>query len=190
MSATDGGGIRGYSSLLILAQLMTEISLCETRLQETLGPVPGSTRRTFNANELLPCHYFDYMYGTSTGGLIAVMLARLRMTVPQCLEVYRTVGQDLFGHRRSWLPLATKYNHRPLENAVREVVKRHCKEHVDDEEEEERVVKAKTPDGITSLGNSSTWSSAAGRSIPAKPVERICQSYVPSYYSSPPQTPH
>ena len=115
----DGGGIRGYSSLLIVQRLMHEIAQCERRLQEEEGPVPGSTRREFDENDLLPCHYFDYMYGTSTGGLISVMLARLRMTVPQCLEIYRRVGHELFGHRRNILPLATKYHHKPLEKAVR-----------------------------------------------------------------------
>lgn len=69
------------------------------------------------------------MYGTSTGGLISVMLGRLRMTVPQCLEIYRQVGNDLFGHRRNVLPLATKYSHKPLEKAVRNIVKSYCKHH-------------------------------------------------------------
>ena len=32
------------------------------------------TQKTFVEAELLPCHYFDFMYGTSTGGLIATML--------------------------------------------------------------------------------------------------------------------
>lgn len=127
----DGGGIRGYASLLILQRLMHEVAECERRLQKELGPVPNSTRRTFNEEELLPCHYFDYMYGTSTGGLISVMLARLRMTVPQCLEIYRKVGEDLFGHRRNILPLATKYRHKPLEKAVQTIVSSYCKHHTD-----------------------------------------------------------
>ncbi|KAF2747122.1 FabD/lysophospholipase-like protein [Sporormia fimetaria CBS 119925] len=125
----DGGGIRGYASLLILQRLTHEIVECEKRLQEEEGPVKDSTRHTFNQDELLLCHYFDYMYGTSTGGLISVMLARLRMTVPQCLEIYRQVGNDLFGHRRSVLPLATKYRHKPLEKAVQRIVREYCKCH-------------------------------------------------------------
>jgi hypothetical protein len=123
----DGGGIRGYSSLLILQHLMHEVAECEKRLQEEEGPI--GTQREFKEDELLPCHYFDYMYGTSTGGLISVMLGRLRMTVPQCLELYREVGNNLFGHRRSILPLATKYSHKPLEQAVQRIVKKYCKHH-------------------------------------------------------------
>jgi hypothetical protein len=182
---TDGGGIRGYSSLLILKQLMHEIAECEQRLQKEEGPVPGSSRQEFNENELLPCHYFDYMYGTSTGGLISVMLARLRMTVPQCLEIYRRVGHELFGHRRNILPLATKYHHKPLERAVQEIVRQYCKQHENCdgndwhpwhlEEEEEPATTLRTPND--SMGNSSTWSSNLGNSSSSiKPVERICQS--------------
>jgi hypothetical protein len=87
------------------------------------------TQKTFVEAELLPCHYFDFMYGTSTGGLIATMLGRLRMTVDDCLEVYRNVGHDLFGRRKSSIPLATKYYHEPLERAVQDIVGSHCYEH-------------------------------------------------------------
>lgn len=136
----DGGGIRGYSSLLMVQQLMHEIAEWERKLEMEEAAEAATRRkdgtstppfepRTFNEDELLPCHYFDFMYGTSTGGLIATMLGRLRMSVPQCLELYRQVGDDLFGKRRSVLPLTTKYHHKPLEAAVKEIVKRHCKTH-------------------------------------------------------------
>ncbi|KAF9634266.1 Patatin/Phospholipase A2-related protein [Lasiodiplodia theobromae] len=136
----DGGGIRGYSSLLMVQQLMHEIAQWERKLEMEEAAEAATRRkdgtstppfepRTFNEDELLPAHYFDFMYGTSTGGLIATMLGRLRMSVPQCLELYRQVGNDLFGTRRSVVPLTTKYRHKPLEEAVKEIVKRHCKTH-------------------------------------------------------------
>ncbi|KAF1835627.1 FabD/lysophospholipase-like protein [Decorospora gaudefroyi] len=175
---TDGGGIRGYSSLLIIQRLMHEIAECERRIQKEEGPVEGSERRDFNQDELLPCHYFDYMYGTSTGGLISVMLARLRMTVPQCLEIYRKVGHELFGHRRNVLPLATKYHHKPLEKAVQEIVQQYCKEHKsctgDDWHPWDPEDDTMTNSVTTSLQTSTTWSSVESSS--GKPVERICQS--------------
>jgi hypothetical protein len=163
---------------------MHEIAECEQRLQREEGPVAGSARQTFNEDELLPCHYFDYMYGTSTGGLISVMLARLRMTVPQCLEIYRRVGQELFGHRRNVLPLATKYHHKPLEKAVQEIVAQYCKQHEDcdgtdwhpwhpEEEEQMEASVSTVRTQRSSVANSSTWSST--KSTP-KPTERICQS--------------
>lgn len=58
----DGGGVRGLSSLLILRLLMEEIG-----------------RRKGTVTTPLPCEYFDLIGGTSTGGLIAIMLGRLRM---------------------------------------------------------------------------------------------------------------
>jgi len=59
----DGGGVRGLSSLLILRNIMEEIA----RRQ---GPGTAEAR---------PCEYFDLIGGTGTGGLIAIMLGRLRM---------------------------------------------------------------------------------------------------------------
>jgi len=58
----DGGGVRGLSSLVILDEIMKDI-----KRREHLEQVP------------LPCTYFDLIGGTSTGGLIAIMLGRLRM---------------------------------------------------------------------------------------------------------------
>lgn len=48
---SDGGGIRGLSSLLILERIMYRI-----KAEQKLERVP------------LPCEYFDLIGGTSTGG--------------------------------------------------------------------------------------------------------------------------
>ena len=135
MSNVDGGGIRGYSSLLILQTLMHKVYEWERRIRADTPQAAFSDDDPLpDENDLLPCHYFDYMYGTSTGGLIATMLGRLRMSIPQCLEVYREVGESLFGSKRSILPLTTKYDHKPLVHAVRDIVKAHCKQHTGDGE--------------------------------------------------------
>lgn len=79
--ALDGGGVRGLSSLMILRRLMATVN------QET----PPK-----------PCDYFDMIGGTSTGGLIAVMLGRLRMTVDECIDAYTSLSDRVFekkGHR-------------------------------------------------------------------------------------------
>jgi hypothetical protein len=160
---------------------MHEVAECERRLQKEEGPVKGSDRHTFNEDELLPCHYFDYMYGTSTGGLISVMLARLRMTVPQCLELYRRIGHELFGHRRSILPLATKYNHKPMEKAVQEIVAQYCKIHkncdgLDTHPWDWDPVDEEPPNGSAATGETmSTWTSTRS-TAPIQPIDRICQS--------------
>ena len=62
----DGGGVRGISSLLLLKKIMDRVRE-ERDLQ---GQVEiGSIR---------PCQYFDLICGTSTGGLIAILLGRLQ----------------------------------------------------------------------------------------------------------------
>ena len=66
--AFDGGGVRGLSSLLILERIMLEVQ----RLK-------GDTKR--DSKLPLPCEYFDLICGTSTGGLIAIMLGRLKMVI-------------------------------------------------------------------------------------------------------------
>ena len=58
----DGGGVRGLSTLLILRDIMEEIG-----------------RRTGTSGSAKPCDYFDLIGGTSTGGLIAIMLGLLGM---------------------------------------------------------------------------------------------------------------
>jgi patatin-like phospholipase/acyl hydrolase len=65
--ALDGGGVRGLSSLLIVQRLMHEVH----RIMMHKGQV------TADGKLPLPCEYFDLICGTSTGGLIAIMLGRL-----------------------------------------------------------------------------------------------------------------
>jgi len=77
--ALDGGGVRGLSSLLIIERLMREIQ----RIMVHNG------QATTNAAVPLPCDYFDLICGTSTGGLIAIMLGRLRMvTYPHKSDIF------------------------------------------------------------------------------------------------------
>ncbi|KAG6916204.1 hypothetical protein DXG01_007834 [Tephrocybe rancida] len=72
----DGGGVRGISSLYILQAIMAKVSP--------------------NNPSVKPCDYFDMICGTSTGGLIAIMLGRLQMTIPECIEVYTSLASDIF----------------------------------------------------------------------------------------------
>jgi patatin-like phospholipase/acyl hydrolase len=74
--ALDGGGVRGLSSLLIVQRLMHEVQ----RLMIDEGNM------TDDGKLPRPCEYFDLICGTSTGGLIAIMLGRLRMVSKERLQ--------------------------------------------------------------------------------------------------------
>jgi len=67
--ALDGGGVRGLSEVLILKNLFQKIDFVEER----------DGHGTVEARPLEPWKYFDLICGTSTGGLIALMLGRLKM---------------------------------------------------------------------------------------------------------------
>jgi patatin-like phospholipase/acyl hydrolase len=71
----DGGGVRGISSLYILKELMDQVKRqqADDNLSETIP-------------DLRPCNVFDLICGTSTGGLIALMLARLEMVISPALK--------------------------------------------------------------------------------------------------------
>ncbi|KFY89621.1 hypothetical protein V500_05581 [Pseudogymnoascus sp. VKM F-4518 (FW-2643)] len=43
-----------------------------------------------------PCDYFDMICGTSAGGLIAIMLGRLRMGVQEAIDAYLVLAKNVF----------------------------------------------------------------------------------------------
>lgn len=65
--ALDGGGVRGLSEVLILKFLMMRLKFEEKKTGRRLEEYPA------------PWKYFDLICGTSTGGLLALMLGRLRL---------------------------------------------------------------------------------------------------------------
>jgi hypothetical protein len=72
-ACADGGGIRGYATLLLIKSLMQEVANEERFADQALRQEEGITQYSSNTDPLkhlppLPCHYFDYIVGTSTGG--------------------------------------------------------------------------------------------------------------------------
>ncbi|KAI1467811.1 FabD/lysophospholipase-like protein [Daldinia caldariorum] len=111
----DGGGIRGISSILILQEVMENIRRIQG-LQETPRP----------------CEYFDFIGGTSTGGILAIMLGRLGMTIEDCIIAYKRLAKRAFTPKRRLIhfPLTPTgaYSAKALEEATKEVVKAQCKD--------------------------------------------------------------
>ncbi len=105
----DGGGVRGLSSLIILDRIMTYVSQYEEKkdrnargsaysplFDSSVGDsaTPGFDEQ--DSQKYLPCHYFDYIGGTSTGSLIAIMLGRLKMSVDEAMEEYQEMSKNVF----------------------------------------------------------------------------------------------
>ena len=80
----DGGGIKGVLTLEVLVSI-------ENLLRERIGNGSADFRL---------CHFFDYIGGTSTGGIIAAGLAR-GMSAEDLLKFYDEVGPKMFEKR--WL---------------------------------------------------------------------------------------
>ncbi|THY96535.1 hypothetical protein D6C93_04726 [Aureobasidium pullulans] len=76
-----------------------------------------------------PWQVFHMIIGTSTGGLIAIMLGRLRMTVDECIDAYLALMGPIFAPGwASWAPLGmklnirSKYNTPELEKGIKKLV--------------------------------------------------------------------
>ena len=101
--ACDGGGIRGLISVEILAKL-------ERDLREKLGQP-----------DLLLGDYFDFICGTSTGGIIAACLSS-GMSVSQVRDFYVNNGSSMFERARWYMQLHQKYEAEPLALLLQQVL--------------------------------------------------------------------
>ncbi|KAJ4038294.1 hypothetical protein NW756_008572 [Fusarium oxysporum] len=84
MLSLDGGGVRGLSSLYVLKRIMDG----HNAKREKLGQSPQK-----------PAVIFDLIGGTSTGGLIAIMLGRLQMDVDECISAYSDLIKVVFNEK-------------------------------------------------------------------------------------------
>ena len=119
----DGGGVRGLSSLIILKRIMHVLG----QREESGGKQP-----------LRPCEYFDLIAGTSTGGLIAIMLGTLCMDIDECIGAYRDLAPKIFPKKgftsdnrvTRFLKAASgtaRFGAKELEDEVKELVTKHLK---------------------------------------------------------------
>jgi hypothetical protein len=65
--------------------------------------------------------------------LIAIMLGRLKMSIDECEEAYKTISKDIFGKKSGWFIKSSEaafaagsyvYDSEPLVKAVKDIVAR------------------------------------------------------------------
>ena len=79
----DGDGVRGLSTLLVIESLVNAICV-------KLG------------QRLEPHQIFDLTGGSSLGGVIAILLCRLRMEAHRAREAYKKIANQVFANKRDF----------------------------------------------------------------------------------------
>lgn len=157
LQSIDGGGVRGYSMLILLQELMHRTYVEIHGTAPTRGEIPK------------PCDHFDLIVGTGTGGLIAIMLGRLRLDLETCKEVYVRMTRRVFETDKTFagMPLrSTLFKASKLEEAIRDCVRQHT---ISDDEGNDSLANAQsllspmTPE--TPVSALSTQSSLPQRSL-------------------------
>lgn len=105
----DGGGIKGISTLYILQAIMDKVREIENKTGLNSSKLPR-----------LPVDYFHLAAGTSTGGIIAVMLFRLRMSIKDTIDEYMAIGPQVFGVEAKSGP--SRFLEKPLLDCIDKVI--------------------------------------------------------------------
>ncbi|KAF2147951.1 FabD/lysophospholipase-like protein, partial [Myriangium duriaei CBS 260.36] len=98
----DGGGFKGLSALVIIRKIMELVDHnCPPK----------------------PCEFFRMIGGTGTGGLIAIMLGRLEMTVDECMEEYVALHATIFKKSNFWNSKQVRYDYAALEAGLKRLLR-------------------------------------------------------------------
>ncbi|TLD26714.1 hypothetical protein PspLS_05285 [Pyricularia sp. CBS 133598] len=112
----DGGGVRGYSIFVIIQEIM----------HRTFVEIEGRAPRRSEIPK--PADHFDLIVGTGTGGLVALMLGRLRLDLETCKELYVRLTRMVFETDKTILGIPTRstlFKASMLELAIKEAVRDH-----------------------------------------------------------------
>jgi uncharacterized protein len=101
--ACDGGGIRGIIPIEILARIEAEL------------------RASSGKPDLVLADYFDYVAGTSTGAIIATLVA-LGKSVDEIRAFYIESGAEMFEKARLWERFKTKFRDDKLSAMLQRVI--------------------------------------------------------------------
>src|SRR5271156_5312667 len=102
--------------LIILQELMHRSYV------ETVGEAPKRDQIP------KPCEFFDLIAGTGTGGLIAIMLGRLRLDLETCMDVYVRMTRKVFETDKTIAGIpykSTLFKSSKLEEAIKACVREH-----------------------------------------------------------------
>lgn len=108
--------MRGYSMFIIIQELM----------HRTYVEIEGKAPRRDQIPK--PCDHFDLIVGTGTGGLIAIMLGRLRLDLETCKEVYVRMTKKVFETDKTIAGIpyrSTLFKASMLEEAIKQCVREH-----------------------------------------------------------------
>ncbi|KIM20036.1 hypothetical protein M408DRAFT_51455, partial [Serendipita vermifera MAFF 305830] len=78
----DAGGVRGLSQLEIMRTIMHRLGW-----DNNASGFEESAR---------PCQHFDLIGGSGTGGLLAIMFARLGMSVEEASDEFFTITEEVY----------------------------------------------------------------------------------------------
>ncbi|KAA6412978.1 MAG: hypothetical protein FRX48_02721 [Lasallia pustulata] len=90
----------------------------------------GGLRKARGEPAVKPFEVFDLIGGTSTGGLIAIMLGRLEMDVDECIETYKCLLETIF-KSKSLIPVTIKgktkarFDSNILRQSIEDIIRKH-----------------------------------------------------------------
>ncbi|KAH8145333.1 uncharacterized protein LAJ45_10613 [Morchella importuna] len=184
----DGGGVRGFSTIMLVQELMLKL------FHELYGRAP-------RIEEIpKPCDHFDLIGGTGTGGLIAILLGRLRLDLETCKKVYIHVTKKVFETDKTIAGLPyrkTLFKASKLEEAIKEVMREYAGRENEEKEGFQKeqphinpVTRSNTSDSYnSSQGSRSSWrsgSAAWGNGNMNEPLfdprPKICRVFLTAVY--------
>ena len=107
----DGGGVRGLLTLGMLEAVEAKLAA-----------------RSPDAEAFRLCHYFDLIGGTSTGAIIATLLA-LGHKVEEVVDLYLKLCPEVFGKRRLLRFIQSKFDSQALEYGVTKTINDFARKH-------------------------------------------------------------
>ena len=134
----DGGGAKGWSQLDILYDVIKRL---KERKRKPYGKSDLEAGQTLKEEDVFPCDYFvsrgfapvfsfftkhtqDLIVGSGTGGINAILVGRLGLSIGQCRKAWKSLD-DVFKVEYNPDPEAPLFSAEKLENWAKALVKEH-----------------------------------------------------------------